>query len=460
MSSSPSIRPNELAPLIKSKLPLYVDDPQNKDDNKFSSERGFVISTCAASVGLGNVVRFPYIVYRLGGATYIFAQIVTLFCIAFPFMFLETSAGRLAQGSVVKTYRYAHKKLGPIQGWFVVLLTFAITSYLLVITGWTAAYSFDAISGNLQIFDDFSEGFRSLYWFAFVTVLCGIILVKGVKALEKLCTVLIPVLMVLLVVLVCVASLTTGEGWTKTQDFVFNVDWKKLKSLELWFFAFGQAFYTLAVGQGYLETYGSLLPDKINIPRASIIVGVTQLSVSLSSIFVIFPFVFNSAETPAAGLELAFNVLPKVFPTLKGGYILSNFFFLLFFLAAFSSSLAGMKVVINSAQEEFKMSNKTAVLLTTILCLALGTPSALSSTKIKLAVNGESFIDLMDRFTGTTAVISSAVIGSLLICLFVDRSKIKKALGAKSEFWSYLVYFVSFVTPFFVLGYYVAHYFF
>ncbi|KAL0240875.1 hypothetical protein GEMRC1_006111 [Eukaryota sp. GEM-RC1] len=455
---STSLRPREVLPLIKTRLPLLASEFYVKNDEKFSSERGFIISTCAASVGLGNVVRFPYIVYKLGGATYIFAQIVTLICVAFPFMFLETAAGRLAQGNVVSTYRFTNKRLGPIHGWAVILLTFAITSYLMVITGWTLAFSFDAVANRLVVFDDFCQGFKSLYWFITLTVLCALIMLKGVKALEKLCTVLIPVLMALLLMLVVVSALTTGEGWEKTKDFVFRVNWSDLADVDLWFFAFGQAFFTIAIGQGYLETYGSLLPPKIHIPRASIIVGLTQLSVSLASIFVIFPFVFASDEKPAAGLELAFNVLPKIFPSLKGGYVLSIAFFFLFFLAAFSSSLAGFKVILNAVSEEFSISNKTAVIIVTCLLLIAGTPSALSSTSVKLTINGESFMDFIDRFTGTTAVILTGVIGSVLVCTAVRRKDMRRALGVTWRGWDVIIYFISSLTPVLLVCYFVYRY--
>ena len=94
---------------------------------QWSSEPAFIFSMAAAAVGLGNLWRFPYMVGENGGAAFIVAYLIALIILALPIMMIEVGAGRLGQGSVAGTFRKVNR-LGTIYGWFVVLLTIAITS--------------------------------------------------------------------------------------------------------------------------------------------------------------------------------------------------------------------------------------------------------------------------------------------------------------------------------------------
>jgi hypothetical protein len=94
----------------------------------------------AAAVGLGNLWRFPYMVGENGGAAFILAYLIALIVIVLPIMMLEVSAGRLAQGGAVHTFAQVNR-FGKLFGWCVVALTAGITSYYLVITGWTLGYA-------------------------------------------------------------------------------------------------------------------------------------------------------------------------------------------------------------------------------------------------------------------------------------------------------------------------------
>ncbi|TVS13545.1 MAG: sodium-dependent transporter, partial [Gammaproteobacteria bacterium] len=137
---------------------------------QWSSEPAFVFSMAAAAVGLGNLWRFPYMVGENGGGAFILAYLIALVTVAVPIMMLEVGAGRLAQGSVVGTFRHVNR-LGTVYGWFVVLLTVAITSYYLVITGWTLGYAVSALQMAVEPFDEFTVGYNSLWYFFAVTIL-------------------------------------------------------------------------------------------------------------------------------------------------------------------------------------------------------------------------------------------------------------------------------------------------
>ena len=417
---------------------------------QWSSEPAFVFSMAAAAVGLGNLWRFPYMVGENGGGAFILAYLIALVAVAIPVMMLEVGAGRLAQGSVVGTFRQVNR-LGTAYGWFVVLLTIAITSYYLVITGWTLGYAVSALRMAVEPFDEFTVGYNSLWYFFAVTVLATLLLIRGVKAIETFSRLLMPVLVLFIIGIVVYAF--RMDGWDQARRFMFEADFKQLKRPGLWFFAFGQAFYTLAIGQGYLVTYGSYIPRRTNVPRASLVVAGTETSIALLAGWMIFPFVFTYGFDPGAGSQLAFDTLPRVFAEMGAGVWLAMAFFFLFFAAAFSSCLAGLKVIIAAVSEEFRMSDRRSVLAVGVLMLFLGVPSALSFTPVELSVMGMPFLDFMDQFGGTNVVVTSGVLGAGLFCWFVPRPKIAYALGAKSRWWEYRIFIVGRSLPFLGLAF-------
>ncbi len=416
---------------------------------QWSSEPAFVFSMAAAAVGLGNLWRFPYMVGENGGAAFIVAYLIALVVVALPVMMLEVAAGRLAQGSVVGTYRGV-TRLGAAYGWAVVGLTIIITSYYLVITGWTLGYAVDAFRMNLTEFDDFTAGYNSVWYFLAVTALAAVVLLKGVRAIEGFSKLLMPVLVVLIAGLVVVASRT--DGWGEAAGFMLRWEASALANPTLWFFAFGQTFYTLAVGQGYLVTYGSYIPRRTNVPRATLIVAGTETTIALLAGWMIFPFVFTHGLDPGAGSELAFSTLPRVFEDMAGGAWLAMAFFFMFFSAAFSSCLAGLKVIIAAFADEFDLPNARAVAATGALMLGLGLPSALSFSPVQLTVAGMPFLDFMDQFGGTNIVVASGVIGAGLLCWVLPPPKVVHALGAKSRWWSWRIFVVGRSLPFLGAG--------
>jgi neurotransmitter:Na+ symporter, NSS family len=422
----------------------------NAQRRQWSSESAFVFSMAAAAVGLGNLWRFPYMVGENGGGAFILAYLLALVVVALPVMMLEVAAGRLAQGSVVGTYRQVHR-FASAYGWMVVLLTTAITSYYLVITGWTLGYAVDAVRGAVVPFDDFSAGYASLWWFAVVTVVVTAVLVRGVGAIERLSKLLMPVLVVVIVAMVVVGS--TTDGWAEARRFMLSADFSRWGEPSLWLFAFGQAFYSLAIGQGYLATYGSFIPRRTHVPRATLVVAGTETTIALLAGWMIFPFVFAFGFEPDAGSQLAFETLPRVFDEMAAGPYLAVAFFGLFFAAAFSSCLAGMKVVVSALSEELRLGDLRAVLVVGVLMLVLGTPSALSFTPVELSVMGMPFLDVMDQFGGTNVVVASGIIGAGLLCWLLPTARIADGLGASAPWWRYRIVVVGRSLPFLGLAF-------
>lgn len=427
----------------------------NKSRKHWSSEPAFIASMAAAAVGLGNLWRFPYIVGENGGGVFVVAYLLALFVVLLPVMMLEVAAGRLTQGNTVATFRQINR-WGGYYGWLVVGITIVITSYYLVITGWTLGYAIDASRGELRVFDEFTSGFNSFWYFLAIIGLASVVLIRGLRTIESLSKMLMPVLLIVMVFLVITASKTSG--WQQTIDFFFKPDWAKIKEGELWVYAFGQAFFTLAIGQGYLITYGSYIPRKTHLPRACIIVALFQTLIALLAAWMIFPFVFSQGLSPDEGTQLAFATMPTVFAEISGGAVIGIVFFMLFFAVAFTSTLAGLKVVISAFAEEFSLTNFKAVVLVAAVMLVLGSASALSFTPMNLQIAGEPVLDVVDRIAGGNVIILSGVIGAALFCWFIPPARIHSVLGTYSHWWEWRIYLIGRFLPIFMLIAFVMKY--
>ena len=411
---------------------------------QWSSEPAFVFSMAAAAVGLGNLWRFPYMAGENGGGAFILAYLVAVLVVGLPLMMLEIASGRLAHGSTVGTFRGV-TRAGTIYGWFIVALTAVISSYYLVITGWTMGYAVLSVASLPPTFPDFTNGLASLWWFLAVTALCAGILLRGMAAIERFSKVLIPLLIVVVVALVLRG--VGGAGWSEAVDFLFTWNAEALGRADLWLYATGQAFFTLALGQGYLVTYGSYIPQRTHVPRASFIVLAVQVFVAIMAGLMLFPLVFAQGGDPGEGSQMAFVALPRAFADMAWGRFLAPVFFWLFFAAALSSCLAGLKVVVAAIAEEFRMSNRRAVLLTCAVMALLGTPSALSFSVVDLSVAGMPVLNLVDRIGGTNVVLVSTVIGAGLLCWSIAPARISRGLGSEARWFSLRVRVIGRAAP-------------
>ncbi|TVR16914.1 MAG: sodium-dependent transporter, partial [Planctomycetota bacterium] len=133
-------------------------------------------------------------------------------------------------------------------------------------------------------------------------------------------------------------------------------------------------------------------------------------------------------------------------------------FFALFFAAAFSSSLAGLKVVISAAAEEFGLSNVRAVALVTIVVGVLGLASALSFTPLEWTIAGQPVLDVLDRIAGGNVIIFSGVMGAAYFCWFVPPKRVRSVLGTSHPWWEWRMYLVGRYLPVLMLLWLMASY--
>jgi len=101
---------------------------------------GFLLAAIGSAIGLGNVWRFPYIVWENGGGAFFVPYLFALFTAGIPLLVLEYSLGHRFRGSAPLSLRRLHRRAEWI-GWWQVVVGFVIASYYAVVIAWAAGYA-------------------------------------------------------------------------------------------------------------------------------------------------------------------------------------------------------------------------------------------------------------------------------------------------------------------------------
>lgn len=353
----------------------------------FSSNFGVIAAAAGSAVGLGNIWRFPYVVGENGGGAFLLIYLGFIFAIGVPVMLSEFIIGRRAQLNAFGSF----KKLAPGSSWYLVGLMGIVAAFLILafystIAGWTLEYIVQSVgnsfsgksSGELETsFVDFqSSTFRPLLWQIIFMIMTAYIVYAGVKnGIEKYTKILMPLLLVLIIVM-CIRSVTL-PGAAKGLAFLFKPDFSKI-TWGVVLDALGQAAFSLSIGMGALITYGSYIKKDNNLSLTAVKVSIADTLIAILAGVMIFPAVFAFNIDPTAGFGLVFIVLPNIFEQMAGGYFFSIIFFVLLAVAALTSTISILEVVVAYFVEELKISRKKATIIATIAITIVGVLCTLS----------------------------------------------------------------------------------
>ena len=115
----------------------------------FSGKLGYVLSAAGASVGLGNIWRFPYLAAKYGGGIFLLVYILLALTFGYTMIVAESALGRMTQKSPVGAFRsFGKKKWISFGGWINAIIPILIVPYYSVIGGWVIKYLAEYIRGN------------------------------------------------------------------------------------------------------------------------------------------------------------------------------------------------------------------------------------------------------------------------------------------------------------------------
>ncbi|NEV63884.1 sodium-dependent transporter [Thiorhodococcus minor] len=446
---------------------------------QWSSRFIFILAAVGSAVGLGNIWKFPYITGENGGGAFVLVYLVCIALIGAPIMIAEILLGRRGRQSPINTMRalvqdeQAHPAWSLL-GWGGVITGFLILSYYSVIAGWALAYVFRAAAGAFNgataemvgaQFDGLLSSPESvLAWHTIFMVMTMVVVARGVRGgLEKAVTFLMPALFVLLLVLVGYA-MSLG-AFSQGLDFLFSPNFEKVfysceataAGVEQCHFtgepmlvALGHAFFTLSLGMGAIMVYGSYMPAKASIARATFAIVLADTGVALLAGMAIFPIVFSNGLEPAAGPGLIFQTLPIAFGAMPAGQLFGTLFFVLLVFAAWSSAISLIEPAVAWLVENHGMKRVPAAAFVGMLAWFLGIGTVLSFNLLsgeEFQLFGKTIFDLLDYLTANILL----PLGGLFIALFtgwvmsrsasLDELRMRDGIGYKT--WSLLVRYVS-----------------
>lgn len=346
---------------------------------QFSSRLGFILASAGSAVGIGNLVGFPVMASKNGGAAFLLIYIFFIAFVCFPVMMAEISMGRASQKSPVGAFSSLsnNTKTWRMVGGLAILTPFMIAVFYTVITVWILIYMLHTAVGNLDNLanpDTFGAIVGSPTVFIYLIVLVGVlffILAHGVQGgIERAARVMMPTLIVMLLVLI--AFVLTLENASAGLSFYLVPDFTKIDSGVI-NSALNHGFFSLSLGMGILITYGSYLNKKENMVSATRLVAAADTGVALLAGLLVIPAVFAVDPTVQAenlsdsSISLMFSYLPQIFLELQnligyfGASVVATLFFMLVFFAALTSLVSITEIPIAYLMDEKDMTRRKSI---------------------------------------------------------------------------------------------------
>ena len=403
---------------------------------RFESHFGMIMAMAGSAVGLGNLWRFPFLAAQNGGGAFIFVYLILLLTICLPVLMTEITLGRKCRSNVTRVYDSLGAPRWRWAGFITLLTPIVIMAFYTVVGGWSVKYLVQACtfsftdpgSDYAASFGGFiSSTYEPLVYTLIFLAVTAVANFGGVKnGIERFSKPMMTVLSIT-IILVAIRSLTL-PGASEGTKYLLIPDFSKIDGKVL-ITALGQAFMSLSIGIGILLTYGSYVKTKEDIAMTAISTGLIDtlfaIIAGLAIIPAVYAIAFMNGTTPAinAGPGLVFITLPGVFASMPGGSIIAILFFLSLLLAAVTSAISMLEVIVAYFIEEWHLSRSKAVTVSMVIIILLGCICSLSQGTLSgIAIIGMNIFDFFD-------VISSDVlitVGSLIMVLFAGW-RIKKA---------------------------------
>ena len=346
----------------------------------WGSRLGFLLAAVGSAVGLGNMWRFSYATAEHGGAAFVLFYVFLTFMVGVPVMIAEFGLGRATRLSPIGALRKAGGPAWVPLGYLFVAAGFLILSYYAVIAGWVTRYAFDAVMSPVPpdagvYFGEVTSGLAPILYHLGFMALTILIVASGVKkGIERVSTVMMPVLGLILVGLAVWATTLTGgnEGYS----FYLTPSFEELLSLDTVAAATSQAFFSLSLGMGAMLTFASYLQRDSNLPRESTVIALSDFGVAFIAGLVVFPVVFALGLQDAVSestVGALFISLPGAFQAMgPTGRAVGLLFFSALFIGAITSGIALLEVVVSSVIDESKFDRRKASITMGIVIAILG----------------------------------------------------------------------------------------
>ncbi|MDE7308575.1 MAG: sodium-dependent transporter, partial [Lachnospiraceae bacterium] len=379
----------------------------------------------------GNVWKFPYVTGQNGGGIFVLFYLVFLIALGVPVMTMEFAVGRASRKSVIECYQTLEKPGSKwhLHGYVAMIGNYMLMMFYTTVAGWMLSYFYRFVKNDFagvtpeETAGKFSHMLEDpagmTFWMVVIVIggflICSFGLQGGVEKISK------PMMIGLLALIVILAvNSVMLEGGAEGLKFYLIPDWKKVEEVGLFnviIAALNQSFFTLSLGIGAMEIFGSYMSRDRTLLGESLRISILDTFVAIVSGLIIFPACFAYGVDPKAGPELIFITLPNVFSAMPGGRFWGSLFFLFMTFASFSTIIAVFENIIACCMDKWKLSRKKASLINGIILLATSMPCVLGYnvwSSFQPRGEGSTVLDLEDFIVSNLLL----PIGSLIFLLF------------------------------------------
>ncbi len=400
----------------------------------FNSRLGFLLVSAGCAIGIGNVWRFPYVAGQNGGGVFVLFYLLFLLCMGVPVLTMEFAVGRASRQSTVEAYK-ALEKPGHkwhIHGWVSIVGCYLLMMYYTTVSGWMVNYFGKFLTGAFTagmdkaavdgVFNAMQSNPGEMAFWTALTVIAGFAVVSfGLqKGLERISKWMMSALLLLIVVL-AIHSLTLAGGMEGVKFYLLP-SLEQVKNVgglgKVIVAAMNQSFFTLSIGIGSMEIFGSYMSRDNTLAGESVRICGLDTFVALMSGMIIFPACFAYGVEPDAGPSLIFKTLPNVFVNMTGGRVWGTLFFLFMTFASFSTVIAVFENLLAFCIDTFHWSRKKAVIANCLFLLVASMPALLGYNLLKdvRLIRGMDILDSED-FIVSNILLPSGALVYLLFCV-------------------------------------------
>ena len=400
----------------------------------FSSRLGFILVSAGCAIGIGNVLKFPWMAGANGGGIFVLFYLLFLVIMGVPVLTMELAVGRAGRSSAVKAYKALEPKGSKwhIHGWFCIIGCCVLMMCYTTMAGWMLDYFYKFATGAFAgmpneavdgVFSSMLSNPTEMTIFMAIIVLVGFLvcsfgLQKGLERISKWM-----MLALLALILILAVNSILLEGGSEGLKFYLLPSFERAAEVGLGNVitaAMNQSFFTLSLGIAAMEIFGSYMSKDNTLTGEAIRICVLDTFVALMSGFIIFPACFAFGVEPNAGVSLVFMTLPRIFINMAGGRLWGALFFLFMTFASFTTVIAVFENILSSCIDNFGWSRKKASLICCVFILIASMPCLLGynvwyfSLPLPNAPAGGQILDIEDFLVSNLLL----PLGSLIYLLF------------------------------------------
>lgn len=350
---------------------LAPDSAKDEDGrDNFNSRSQFVLCAMGGAVGLGNLLRFPSVVYNNYGLQFFIPYLVALFLIGIPILILEIVLGQAYRGGCVIAWNNVNHRAKGV-GFSMVFNGFTVVGYYVPILAWAMTYfrlscqsplpwkgqdtkeffnnevvrnvpPTGGENGGMLSYPGVGIVGETAGWCFFTWFIVWMCTFKGVGLTGRV----IYITMALPLVMIAILAIRSLSLPNASDGFKLYVGIWRSESLQgpgVWQDAFGQMFFSIGVGFGYFTSYASYNNKFANAVQDAFIIALSNSAIEIISALAVMGVVGYLGMDPTDGERLStfssgFYAYPEALAQLPG----ANFFSALFFVTLF---LLGMTCV-------------------------------------------------------------------------------------------------------------------